>query len=530
MGVLGLVNLRRVRHHADMPPIAVTVDDLPREFDALRAFALEQNRHVCALWEQLQILQHQIAQLNRARFGASSERLAAQAELFDAPVDVPVPPQAEGIPVKEHVRKGRPALLKDIPRTRVEYDLSNEQKAQFDALERIGEERCETLHCEPSKLTVIEHVRFKYAARRDGESTMVTASAQPSPLPKSNASAGLLANILLSTYVDHLPLNRQESIYRRHGVQLSRSTLCDWKLAAAELLEVLLAPLRRHQLKVPRMHVDDTTLPLIEKGRTTTRTARLWGYLGGGQRQENGLWVDHPPAVVFEFGDSRAGSHPLTYLRDFTGFCKLTRTAVTARCTAADASSKLDAGRIAEDASSKSQRHRRHRGSLRRLCSGSRSSMRSSLASRPRRRIASTRCGKPRPCPCLRCFANGLMPTRSACYPKHRWRKRSATPCGTGRRSCAIPNTASCCRTTSVIAWPSCSAMRESPAAAVLFAFIRHPWRFAVKSALPKGHAAQQYPPRLFGSSRRSRAVNCRSACAGRWARSAGPGDSDCRP
>lgn len=90
-----------------MPPTAVTVDDLPREFDALRAFALEQNRHVCALWEQLQILQHQIAQLNRARFGASSERLAAQAELFDTPVEVPVPPQAEVIPVKGHVRKGQ---------------------------------------------------------------------------------------------------------------------------------------------------------------------------------------------------------------------------------------------------------------------------------------------------------------------------------------------------------------------------------------------------------------------------------------
>ncbi|WP_144444427.1 IS66 family transposase, partial [Caballeronia arationis] len=86
----------------------------------------------------------------------------------------------------------------------------------------------------------------------------MTASAQPSPLPKSNASASLLANILVNTYVDHLPLNRQEMRYARRGVYLPRATLCEWKLAAAELLEVLLPPLRVHQLQAPRMHVDDT--------------------------------------------------------------------------------------------------------------------------------------------------------------------------------------------------------------------------------------------------------------------------------
>jgi transposase len=64
-----------------------------------------------------------------------------------------------------------------LPRTRIEYDLSDEQKMAFDTLERIGEERSETLHYEPCKLTVIEHIRFKYVAKKDGESTIVTASA-----------------------------------------------------------------------------------------------------------------------------------------------------------------------------------------------------------------------------------------------------------------------------------------------------------------------------------------------------------------
>nr|WP_116117438.1 transposase [Paraburkholderia sp. BL6669N2] len=103
----------------------------------------------------------------------------------------------------------------------------------FDTLERIGEERSETLHYKPSRLTVIEHIRFKYVAKKDGESTIVTASAQRSPLAKSNASASLLANVLVNTYVDHLPLNRQEMRYARRGVYLPRATLCEWKVALA---------------------------------------------------------------------------------------------------------------------------------------------------------------------------------------------------------------------------------------------------------------------------------------------------------
>jgi transposase len=182
-----------------MFPAAITAGDLPLELEALQASALEQNRLACVLWEQLESLQHQIAQLNRARFGASSERLAGQAELFDAAMDMPVPPEPAKVAVTGHARRGRLALPKDLPRTRVEYDLSDEQKAAFDALERIGEDRSETLHYEPSRLTVTEHIRFKYAAKKDGESTIVTASAQPSPLPKSNASASLLANILVNT-------------------------------------------------------------------------------------------------------------------------------------------------------------------------------------------------------------------------------------------------------------------------------------------------------------------------------------------
>ena len=296
------------------------IADLPHDVTAIQSIALEQNRIARQLWEQLEILKHQVAQFARARFGASSEQLPGQAELFVETVTVPVPPPAPGTTVAGHVRRGRPALPKDLPRERIEYDLTDAEKAEFDRLERIGEEVSETLDYTPAKLTVIEHVRIKYACRKDGESTIRTAFAQPSPLPKSNASAGLLAQIGVVTFVDHMPLNRQEAVYKRHGIVLPRATLCEWKLGTAELLQVLLPPLKKHLLAAPRVHSDDTTMPLQEAGRGSTKTARLWGYLGAGQRQENGLWVDHPPAVLFEFAESREAIHPLTFLADYQGY------------------------------------------------------------------------------------------------------------------------------------------------------------------------------------------------------------------
>ena len=297
--------------------------DLPNDLHAVKAVALGQNRIARQLWEQVEILKHQIAQFTRARFGASAEHLGGQAELFTETVALPIPPAVPDTRVAGHVRRGRPALPKDLPRVQIEYDLSDAEKAEFDSVKRIGVDLSETLDYTPAKLTVIEHARIKYACRKDCESTIRTAFAQPSPLPKSNASAGLLAQVGVNTFVDHLPLNRQEMIWKRKGFAVSRSTLCDWKLGMGELLSVLMQPLKAHLLQAPRVHSDDTTMPLLMAGRGSTKTARLWSYLGAGQRQENGLWVDHPPAVMFEFTETRQAIHPATFLRDYRGYLQV---------------------------------------------------------------------------------------------------------------------------------------------------------------------------------------------------------------
>src|SRR3990172_7051189 len=297
---------------------AIDIEKLPRDVDALLGVITELHTQYAAILESLH---QQLQNLRRLHFGATSEKLCGQPELFEQTQELPVPPQDTITVTYERQRRGRPSLPKDLPRERVDYDLSQAEKAEFDALERIGEEVSETLEYTPAKLIVIEHVRAKYACRKDGESTIRTAFAQPSPLPKTNAGAGLLAQILVSTFADHLPLNRQEMIFKRHGVDLPRSTLCEWKLASGELLSVLRAPLIAHTLAAPRLHTDDTTMPLIEGGRGSTKTARLWGYLGAGARQnEAGEWVEHAPSVVFEFTESRETKHPIKILKDYQGY------------------------------------------------------------------------------------------------------------------------------------------------------------------------------------------------------------------
>lgn len=294
------------------------INTLPRDVDTLLGVITDLHTQYALI---LDSLHQQLQNLRRLHFGATSEKLSGQPELFEQTQELPVPPRDKITVTYQRQRRGRPSLPKDLPRERVDYDLSDAEKSAFDTVERIGEEVCETQEYTPSKLIVIEHVRAKYACRKDGESTIRTAFAQPSPLPKSNAGAGLLAHIQVSTFVDHLPIHRQERIFSRQGVDLPRSTLCEWKLASGELLAVLRAPLIQHTLSAPRLHADDTTMPLIEGGRGRTKIARLWGYLGAGARRNaTGDWMEHAPAVVFEFTESRESKHPIKFLKDCQGY------------------------------------------------------------------------------------------------------------------------------------------------------------------------------------------------------------------
>src|SRR5208282_1362508 len=183
-----------------MSALALDVADLPRDVDALIAIVVEQRQQYAATLESLR---QQLSKLRQMTFGSRSERLTGQALLFTE--NLPIPPAPPKVPtthVAAHDRKrrGRPALPADLPRVRKDYDLTEEQKAGFDRLVRIGEVVSSTLDVIPQKVFVIDRVRAKYRAMKDGAISLVVAEAQPSPIPKSNASAGLLAHVLVSKY------------------------------------------------------------------------------------------------------------------------------------------------------------------------------------------------------------------------------------------------------------------------------------------------------------------------------------------
>ncbi|WP_157866553.1 IS66 family transposase [Aromatoleum aromaticum] len=265
-------------------PAVIDRATLPTAVEPLQDMVLEMAAQLDGLRTQfdaqMESLRHQLAELRRRLFGPRSEAIhAGQGELWSETVEVPVPPEAFR-EVEAHRRRqpGRAAIGEHLPRRRVEHDLSADEKASFAAVERIGEEVSEMLEYLPARLEVIQNVRLKYRCERaDGSSTIRTATAQGSPIAKSNAGPGLLAHVMVSKYLDHCPLARQQRILARDGVVIARQTLCDRVLDGAELLSVLMPVLHRHVLASPVIFTDDTTLALQAPGKTVT--ARMWAYI-----------------------------------------------------------------------------------------------------------------------------------------------------------------------------------------------------------------------------------------------------------
>lgn len=305
------------------------LQQLRQEVEVLRGQRqqlLEQQAQHTRTIEQLQ---HQLQYLLRRLFGRSAEKLdPKQLQLFETllnqlappmPAPAPAPQPVPATPRPASNGHGRRRLPADLPRQKVVHDLPEEQKVCpccGKPRHVIGQEVSEQLDFVPAKLTVIEHVRLKYAcpnceAQAAETGPQITTAAKPlAPIEKGLAAPGLLAYVIVSKYGDHLPLHRLERILERHGIQIARSTMCDWMAQCADVLRPLYDLMVQRVLQSKVIHTDDTPVDVLDRNRTQTRTGRFWVYLGD---------PDHP-FTVFAYTPSRSRDGPQQFLKNWSGY------------------------------------------------------------------------------------------------------------------------------------------------------------------------------------------------------------------
>ena len=271
-------------------------------------------------------MEHQLQQLLRRLYGRSSEKIDPRQMVLFAEMlkqleeqNPPADPEPESTaPAANRKGHGLRRIPDDLPRERRIHDLPDEEKpcpccGTMRTL--IGQETSEQLDYVPAKVKVIEHVRLKYickdceAKAAEGGPQITTAEKPLAPIEKGLAAPGLLAHVIVSKYGDHLPLHRLEKIFQRHGIDISRSTLCDWMRQSAEALRPLYDVMIREVRDGKMIHTDDTPVDVLDRKRTQTRQGRFWVYVGD----------EHHPQVVFDYTPSRKRDGPMALLKDWGG-------------------------------------------------------------------------------------------------------------------------------------------------------------------------------------------------------------------
>lgn len=302
----------------------------------LEARAAADAQHIAELNDRIKLLEEQFRLSQSKRFAPSSEKLKdrvfdeaeqmAAAEPADdddeEEEDDALAPPDTGLPVPDKPagrKRGRKPLPAELPRQRIEYDLTEDQKicpCCQGSMHRLGEEVSEQLHIE-TKVSVLQHVRFKYACRhceRNAERTPVVTAPMPAqPLPGSNASPAMLATVTTAKYVDGTPLYRMEDALGRAGIAVGRGTLANWIIRPAQLhYSRLYEALRRTLLAQTLIHGDETTIQVLkEEGKAAQSKSYMWVYRSAED-------CEHP-VVLFDYQRGRGQEYPQAFLAGYEG-------------------------------------------------------------------------------------------------------------------------------------------------------------------------------------------------------------------
>ncbi|WP_246642815.1 IS66 family transposase [Rhizobium laguerreae] len=269
-------------------------------------------------------LKLEIEKVRRELYGSRSERKARLLEQMELQLEeleadagedelaAEVAAKASTVRAFERKRPSRKPFPEHLPRERVVIAApASCPCCGSGKLSKLGEDITETLEVIPRQWKVIQTVREKFTCRECEKITQ-----PPAPFhvtPRGFVGPSLLAMILFEKFAQHQPLNRQSERYAREGIDLSLSTLADQVGACAAALKPLHSLIEAHVLAAERLHGDDTTVPILAKGKTDT--GRIWTYV----RDDRPFGGQSPPAALYYASRDRRQEHPERHLKTFTG-------------------------------------------------------------------------------------------------------------------------------------------------------------------------------------------------------------------
>jgi len=258
-------------------------------------------------------LTHENAILKRLKFAAKSEAYnAEQKSLLEETLDSDLAAVAAEIETMGPSTKAagdkqvpkREKLPANLPRREIRHEPENTTCGCGTPMQRIGEDVAEKLDYQPGVFTVERHIRGKWVCKCCEKITQ--APVPPHVIDKGLPTTGLLAQVLVAKYLDHLPLYRQEAIFERAGHLIARSTLAQWVGECGVQLQPLVDALAAELLRQPVLHADETPVAMLKPGHGKTHRAYLWSYCT--------TPFNPAKAVVFDFADSRGGQHVRGFL------------------------------------------------------------------------------------------------------------------------------------------------------------------------------------------------------------------------
>jgi transposase len=248
------------------------------------------------------LLEQMELQLEELEAAATEDELAAEKTVA----------QTQTVQSFQRKRPARKPFPAHLPRERVVIPAPESCPCCGSSrLSKLGEDVTETLEVVPRQWKVIQTVREKFSCR-----ACETITQPPAPFhvtPRGFAGPNLLAMILFEKFGQHQPLNRQSERYRREGIDLSLSTLADQVGACTTALQPIYRLIERHVLAAERLHGDDTTVPILAKGKTVK--GHIWTYV----RDDRPFGGRAPPAALYYASRDRRHEHPARHLHDFAG-------------------------------------------------------------------------------------------------------------------------------------------------------------------------------------------------------------------